>query len=277
MDVTHLVIIFGSQDAQQDLRLFLEGNQDDGVQQQMRELQDHHVATAGQWLQGEHEKLYMVMTSLLPQKKLMSKSIEISGSVSEINRLHVAAQTNQRCFRIEEFFNAVEPGRWLHTFQEHVQATLASADTWELCVHDEATASDIVRLRLRSSATAAELIQWRCKSYPCQLFKVLEDAEAAEKAIQVYRDTPCLLDEFSLQHISAFPSASALRSQDSVQILSALAVHFLGSIYSTESLHSRNSKRAKHRLTHNLSVRNLAMWHQVRAQPPWLLQEPPCQ
>ena len=240
-----------------------------------RELQDQRVAAAREWLQSDHENLYVLMTALHPQMRLMSKVIDITGSKSEVHRLHTAAASGERRFRIEEFYNGSRPGRWLHSFQSELWAMLSSREVWSLCVQDENSASNIARLCLRASAVAYELIQWRRDSFPCKLFKIIDSEAAAQQAFDVFTSSPCLLDEFSWRHISAFPSVAALRSQESIQILAAVAVHFQGSIYSTESLHSRNSRRAKHRLTHDLALRHLGMWHQVRAQPPWMCQDAP--
>ena len=251
----------------------LEGHVDDVELDRLRELQDQRIEKAGEWLKGDYDKLYVLLTALRPQMRLMAKAIDITGSRSEVHRLHTAATTGERRFRIEEFYNGSDPGKWLHNYQSELWGLLSSQEAWSLCIQDEASASNIVRLCLKASAVAYELIHWRCKAFPIRLFKILDDRGAAEEIIGVFNSSTCLLDDFSLAHISAFPSASALCSQESIQILSAVAGQFQGSIYSTESLHSRNARRAKHRLTHHLSLRHLAMWHQVRAQPAWMCQD----
>ena len=89
-------------------------------------------------------------------------------------------------------------------------------------------------------------------SYPIKLFQLLCDRSAVDMVLADFVAAPCLFDQFSLEHVKAFPDREQLLSEASVQILSAVAGQFTGSIYSTECLHSHNSKRAQHRLTHGL-------------------------
>ena len=243
----------------------------------LRALQDQHVATAREWLPHGRQGLYLAMAALRPQKKLMQDVLQITGAIAQASEMSSSLQTGQApTFAIQKFCNAGEVGGFVHEFQMSMMRLLSDSAVWSPCTPDESCVTEIFRLSLRSSATVHELIELKCWGYPCRLFTILDRQDGAQNAADVLRQfhaSPCLFDKFSFDHVRSFPTLDALVSEESLQILAAVGMVFSGSIHSTESLHSRNSRRAKHRMTHSLALHHLAMWHQAVAKPRWMMED----
>eukprot|EP00971_Amphidinium_carterae_P072881 1441234-Amphidinium_carterae.2 len=226
-------------------------------------------------MQGGCEDLYLLMAALRPQKQLMKNLMDLSNQALHIKDMHRSWSEHQpRKYGMFHFYSAHESGHMANSFQKSMNHLVHDELVWSVCARDEARVTHMYRLCLRASAVVHELIQLRCRGYPAKLFRVLQHQEdAATHVLEDFVQHQCMLDSFSLHHVQSFPSVPELVSQDSFQILSAMAEQFVGSIFSTESLHSRNSIRARHRLTHELGLHHLAMWHQVVADPRWMLQD----
>ena len=204
----------------------------------------------------------------------MSKMLELTGEVAEARRLQEALDSREprRSFVITDLFQSCQPGGFLHNFQVQNYRLLSSEDDWCPLTADEANATEVLCRTARSAATCHELLTLRCQSFPTALFEVLVRPAAADEIIDVLNRKACLLDDFSLKHLQLYPTSQLLQSEESTQTLAATAIHLLASIYATETLHSRNSRRARYRLTHDCALPSLAMWRQLRACPRWMLQ-----
>ena len=244
----------------------------------LRALQDQRIAQARTWLAeaNAREDLCLVMIALRPQMGLMNKIIEVSGAAAEVARMHTSFESGmtKRNFCIEELDSACDPGGWFHGFQVQMRELMTTQDPWIVCGSDERTASEILRLCGRASSTAHELLAQRFTAFPICLFRVLKHPEQAPRILALAAEHPCLLDSFSASHLSLYDSPEKLVCQESLQSLALVALEFEATIASVESTHSRNSKRAKHRLTHHMSLPHLAMYHQLRARPRWVMEDP---
>eukprot|EP00971_Amphidinium_carterae_P331826 6465620-Amphidinium_carterae.1 len=164
----------------------------------------------------------------------------------------------------------MERGGLLHNFLSSLATRVSDQALWRDCNHDEATALNIMRFHLREAAVCHELMVVRTQAFPAKLFKVLVDPLAATEVLQVNEHSPCLLDPFSRDHLQRFPTLAALQSQDSKMALTATAMELVGNIFSTESSHSKATRRSKNRSTHRLSLPDLACWLQVDVALPFL-------
>ena len=258
-----------------EVMLLLDGLRANAASDELRSLaalHDQHASVGRAWLQEDITQLFLILVSLAPQQQLMRRIIDISSAWAEVSRLHKALEGEQRSFAITEFVNAHCRGGFVHEHQQHIMANLLDPGRWGPAMHHEETSTDMVRFGLRAASVVHELLAQRCVSFPVQPFQILHNPDAASKIIQDWHQRPCIMDTFTLQHCEVYSDEEKLLSPESLEILSAAALLFIGSIYSTETLHSRHSKRANLKLTYDLTLQSVAMWAQTQAQPRHIIQ-----
>ena len=153
-----------------------------------------------------------------------------------------------------------------HT-KKNVCKQLGNEKLWENCSRDEATAAKIMKYSLRGLAVVHELLVLPGQSFPVKMFRLLTDPNVADEVITIKRESPCLLDSFSLRHLESFPTKEELLSPTALRVLRSVAFLLIGNIFSTESQHSKTSRRSRHRLTHSIALPDLALWLQSDATP----------
>ena len=225
--------------------------------------------TAGNtWLRDNGvTDMHLMVVCLSPQQHLIHAFLKESGPIFDIRQCLAMQEGQVPSYRILKMLHGSSRGGLFWKFLEETGALLKQHPVWAEFTQDERTASQALALLMRSCAVMFELVEERCKSYPMRLFGVISDPMLADDIIAEAEATPCLLDRFSREHVRCYSTPEALRSSDSVSILKGIAALFTGHIFSTESLHGRNSKRGRLRLTHPLSLQQLALWSMAEAQP----------
>ena len=130
--------------------------------------------------------------------------------------------------------------------------------------------SDLFRLSLRAAAVLMELVIRPALSFPVALFQCLENTREAERILELHRQCPCVMDPFTHSFLSHYNSVAALRSEEAQTILHTLALFSVGNTFNIERLHSTHATRSRHRVTHQMSLGELALWHQGLAQAQWI-------
>ena len=245
----------------------------------LRVLTAEHLRSGLAWLQsGGADSLYVLNRCLSPQQELIHRMLKGNGPQFDLSEFGKALDGEAQSWRILELARSAESGGLLHTFLSRIAEQLTDASIWQnMCSHTFESASDILRYSLRAAATGFQLLIARVRAFPLRLFLLLDATrnreEEAAKILSVFRDTPCLLDPFSVTHVTRHDTVDKLVSQESLLGLSAVATVFIGNIYNTETLHSKNYKRSRRPNTHAMSASSLAMWRQVSASPQWCFQE----
>ena len=148
--------------------------------------------------------------------------------------------------------------------------TLLNEASWSQAPHTEASAAIIFAVVLRVAAVACYDLLLPFNGYPYKLVELLYPSEATpeneaiwqESALQFLTLSPCCLDAFSLHFRGLFREITDLRGATCQQMLHALCQQLDGSTYSTEKLHSLNSRRICARSsTHQMSLPQAAVFH----------------
>ena len=214
--------------------------------------------------------LYVLRSALEPQQLLIHKLLRQTSRLSELEWLDQVAKGENRSYKALTLAFGSDAGGVLHEYLSAIATHLGDERRWSPCHLVEAVASDIMRLSLRGAAVCHELLVMRSQSFPCVLFRLLQGPGYAQEILELANHSPCLLDAFSRRHLAAFATAEALNSQESLMVLRSTAMLFQGNTYSTETLHSKATRRSKNRITHSMSLHDLAMWYQVSATPSFL-------
>ena len=215
------------------------------------------------------QHLFLLQAALQPEQELMAHALKMSSVAWELVAMQMQEQHGWSSYRVLTWHDGVH----LETFFQETFRNLFSATLWEDMVQTEETWSTIVRNSLRPAAAIWMLVYVRTKSCPFSLFKLLapmglvEWQEVAEKLLQ----TPvCLRDSFATHFLALFGDQPSLLSERARQVLSCVASQMSTNTYSVERCHSRNARRARHRVhTHVADARAIALTHQGFAGPEW--------
>ena len=146
--------------------------------------------------------------------------------------------------------------------------TLRSESAWIGSPRTEATASSIFAMALRVPALAHFSVHVPFTAFPYRLVELLrrgdgqDDEFEWQTRIAGFFATPsCCLDRFSEHIRQMFASEQELRSDRAQEMLNLICEHIDCSTYSTERLHSSNSRRARSRTsTHEMSLPQVAAY-----------------
>ena len=215
-------------------------------------------------------RLLMLRMCLSPQVELM-ESVLVENEVGwETEQLSHSEAGEPRSYRaLKHVLSCWGDGR----FQQFLRKSknIAESDTlWKHTLHTEGNATDILRMCSRASCVLMDLVMMKALSFPLLLFSLLHDDSQTELILTYHQDYPCCLDSFSKSFLDKFPTAEQLASPEARHILTAIAQCTYCNIYNVERTHTRHTARARHRMTHEISLADLAMFHQVTSQFPWL-------
>ena len=236
-----------------------------------RELQGEHIRSASAWLRADGPlELYIVRRVLEPQQRLIHKLLQQTSHLKELEWMELAANQERRPYKSTALALGCENSGLFYEYLTQVARQLSDASLWEACQSVEGVAVDIFRMQLRGAAVCYELLVMRCQCFPMLLFRALAGTQYAREILDVAAASPCLVDSFSKRHLDAFGTPEALNSQESLMVLRTTAMLFQGTTFSTETVHSKSTRRSKNRMTHFMSLHDLSMWYQVSASPAFL-------
>ena len=228
-----------------------------------RELSDEHVQSGVAWLLNDGLlDQYVLCASLAPQQRLMHELIAQNGQEFDVQQLMASKAGQPKSYRILSLACGSEDGGLFSRYKATIAERLGNCLLWEHCDRHERIATNILRFGLRGVATSHELLVLKAASFPTRLFKLLIDQREADEILRIRTTSACLLDSFSAKHLETFPTRDALTGAESLMILRNVADLFVGNIFSTESLHSKTTRRSKHRPTHSIALHDLALWLQ---------------
>ena len=246
---------------------------------QLRKKEKEHRRLAVQFLSdtAAMDKLFVIRKALEAEITLMRSLLKQTDVQTDFDLLHAHMFAGRPVHRLETLANAGEDGSLFCTLLESSMESLQNKEMWAASgvSKDEAMASLLARATLRTGGLLHEILGM-LRNYPYKVFRLLHETagrrELAQNILAEALERPCLLDSFTRCFTSQFASVDEVLSPAAMEILKNIALVTVGNTYSTEKLHSRNSRRSlSSRQTHRMTVPQLAQAHQGRAAPQWLL------
>ena len=215
------------------------------------------------------DSLVLLRVSLDPEIELMSSLLHLCGQQTDSQQLGKQLREGFRTFPVLELARGT-------LFQKFLQKTFSQMRTttpWMCMSAHEAEANRVFRLCMRPAAVVRMLLATTWSNYPAKLFLLLDsDAGVKERVkrevLELARTSPCRLDDVTATVVSWFPD---MEGRELAEILSTLALQIHTTIASTESLHSRHSRRSRGRIqTHTMHLAGLGVMHCATTEPSWL-------
>ena len=175
-----------------------------------------------------------------------------------------------RTYRVVEMYMDSRVGGKFQDVLNVICRAVENSDNWKHCLCTEQAVTDLHRLSLRAAAVMLELVIKPSLSFPYKLIATLDSPELINSVLEVHQQSPCMLDTFSKSFLDRYSAESALKSEEALVILHAVAQLVVGNTFDVERVHSKHATRSRHRVTHEMSLPDLALWHQAVAKPPWI-------
>ena len=213
--------------------------------------------------------LYLMKTALQPEIDLMKFALSQCGSKWELQQFQNVTSLGWRRYRLGVWHRAQE----LDACIWKTITNTRSVDTWSHMLEIEENRTMIWRMNLRLGACLFALVRVRVKSAPYPLWSLLtadSDDEKSFWARHISLTPACQRDKLTTDFCNAFPSLEEKLSEKALQILAAIGLLVATTTYSTERLHSKNSRAGLQRIqTHAADVASLAENHMGYVGPAW--------
>ena len=145
---------------------------------------------------------------------------------------------------------------------------LADVSYWALLTPSESAASEVWRICCRVQAVLY-LTHILFSQWPYRLAGLLGPT-SDEEIVSLLSAPPCTLDGLSAHLREKWGTAEAMQSQRFKAIVAAYVHVVEGSTFSTERVHSKNSRRTHmRRWTHAQDISGIALFHQAVSAPRW--------
>eukprot|EP00971_Amphidinium_carterae_P149858 2970914-Amphidinium_carterae.3 len=217
-------------------------------------------------------KLFLMQTALGPQLQLMSHALHEVSAEWEVEQQSHLQRFGYRSYRLVNWCKAVH----LNIFFDSVFAQATSERLWQEHCQTEESRSNFLKFLMRPAAVIHQLVHVPTQGCPYKVFGLLDNVsmeQRLELATDLHATPKCLRDNFTNNFLSQeqFNTPRKLLSENARQVLAGIAVVTATTTYSTERLHSRNLRRAKHRVhTHSLDVKAVSVCHMGLAAPSWV-------
>ena len=213
--------------------------------------------------------MYLMQAALQPEQDLMSHALHQGSAAWEVREMQNLATMGWRNYRVLSWNQGLE----LDSCIQRCVQNFASAKQWQYFPHTEAFWSRITKVSLRPAAVLWSLMRVRTKGCPYKVFGLIAPLAAGDRealATSLLQTPRCLRDQFTSDFLVLFPTVQRLLSERARQILTCIAAAMATTTSSVERQHSRNARRAKHRVqTHLADLRALALSHCGYAAPAW--------
>eukprot|EP00971_Amphidinium_carterae_P351788 6492280-Amphidinium_carterae.8 len=213
--------------------------------------------------------LFIMLVSLRPQLQVMHHALHQVSYAWEAEQHQRYAEHGLRCFRMLEWHKGIEQQKYINQAVTNAKDPLL----WNNICETEEWRTIIMQTLMRPIATVWALLYIRTRGFPYSVFSLLKHTSEAEKlaTARTLLATPrCMRDSFGKSFLETFNTEQLLLSECARQVLTAIATITATTTFSTERLHSRNSRRARHRVhTHVADLRTIALAHMGFAGPSW--------
>eukprot|EP00971_Amphidinium_carterae_P148653 2947479-Amphidinium_carterae.1 len=228
---------------------------------------DEHRRSALEFFEGSGlERLYIVRTVLAPQVELIHQVLALNEAEFDARE----GGNESPSFRVVELIRASQPGKMFHAFLKKTALVSTSTTLWVHCASTESFATDVFRFCTHAAAVLKELVLQQWAVFPQKLFSMLDSAAARHEIYRIYRESPCLLDEWSKAFLDKFcgeAGLDGLLDPAASAVVNSMAALVVGNIFNVERTHSKHARRVQHRVTHQLLLEDLACWHQTLSGP----------
>ena len=259
----------------------IEAAEDENVARRQRERAYRRTAVDFLCRQPDHlNEFYIFRVALSAEISFMRAILKQNEPVHDVARMELTKVGDHKGalqqLRILKTLSWGDAGGPLHEAFAKSMDRLTDEDTWQHLPHTEFMASCVMRYMLRPLAVYYELVWKRIRSYPLQLFRLLQEPSFAEHLMRVRTRDSCLFDQFSQAFVDMYDTAEKLQSTEASAVLTMQALQVVGNTHHTETLHSRNLRKARSRhQTHEMKLHHLGLWHQASAAPLWLPSQVP--
>ena len=193
-------------------------------------------------VRGLWQRVFMLKTTLEPQRALMHGLLHSISQEWEHEQLHSHIMDKAKEFRIVN----VHQGSLLHNFFVDSMDTLRSKELWGQFHESEIFRTKLLQQTMRPGAVGYQLVFLRTRGFPYKVFSLLEGGENLEaKALDILRTPACMLDSWSRSFLAEHSSVGELTGPRAKAELIVIADVFLGTTFTTERLHSKNLRRAR--------------------------------
>ena len=175
------------------------------------------------------------------------------------------------CRVLELYYACARPNGLCNEMLQRTWRQLNDASLWAHLPQTESMSTDLLRIALRPGAVIVQNVFAEFAGFPLKTFALVSDPSVAPEIIQVAKNSPCLIDEFTAGLLQRFPDAHALQSKQCRLELLTVAELTVGNAFDLERLHSKTSRKAKTRIhTHVAALADLAVFLQGWAAPTFL-------
>ena len=244
-----------------------DGQDDEDATAELRRKVAENKRISLEWVRGDPlEALMLLRGALHPAIHLMSELLHLNTPAFDIEQLASQAATQTRTYAVL----ALADGSLCRKFFLSAFQQLHCRDTWVAAVSVETSANEVFRVAMRSVSVVFLLLQTSWASYPWRLFLLLcaQSREAiAEEVMQLKNSQRCRLDAWTLNYLSWFPD---VLSEQSLALLSVIALDLDTTTWSTETLHSKHARRTRSRVhTDKMHLNSIAIVHSPSSAPWW--------
>ena len=239
---------------------------------QLRKELDEHRKLSLAFFRGDVlDKFYIVFSSLRLEVELMRDLLAPNSINWEVQEMGKVSSGGRRSFPIANLHHASthETGE-LRQFLRRCLARLDSADRWMNVPHSEYVGTYIFKCFARCASVPWQLLVTKCLQFPARLFVPLMEPWRSEEVFEAAIAKPRLLDAFSAGFISKYNSPALLASDEAMMALTAVASNLKTTTFDTERTHTKNITKTRYRITHAVSLGDLAAWSAAFAAPSWM-------
>ena len=199
------------------------------------------MAVATEWMQTSWFPVLLIMfASLQPQIHFMRTLLHSTSDAHEVHMLTRMMSGHPPQFRALDLHRATA----FNTMAEECRQTLHS--DWGLPSVDKVR-TDWLRFGVRATVVTWQLLYTKWRNFPGRLLSLI-DTPTEQNARHLLSFKKCRLDCFSQTILQEYSSVQALLSRELREILCSLATFVIGTTFSTERQHSKNSVRARGRV-----------------------------
>ena len=215
------------------------------------------------------QDVLILSQSLAPQQELMAKILFSASIDYELGQQEAMAVQGHRSWRVTELHRQTD----LNSMLQLSALNIHDEAVWPREPRTEKHFTKIFAVAMRSPATVWQLVCLRTQHFPFKMFSLLQTEKRTMDYARELLATPhCLLDEMSSRLLAAYPTPFDLcHNETFLQTLSAVALVWTGTTYSTERLHSRNARQGRAAAHTNIkTLEDLAVKHCASSGPAWL-------
>ena len=216
------------------------------------------VKVACEWLPTSWPaELWILRASLQSEVKLMKQLLHLSSDDYVIMALHQRLSNDIGDFPVKLLSN----GKLVQDAVLEAMRQMQHPTLFAHLAETEKMRSDVFKYCLRAVAVLSCLLGPRHTTFPWKLFSLL-DPEASAEGAAALLEARCMQDAWSQRFLNMYSTAEALAGEECRQLLCALSALIQGTTFSTERLHSSNTRRSKHRVqAKRMDVSTVALKH----------------